>query len=780
MLFEDRQELTNYGELNMKSGTSHIRKTTNSNVNQSFGPFAAILALAMITAFNPIPSSAQEVQNVLEEVIVTAEKRQSTAQETAISLSVFSESELAKRGVASSMDLQSVTPSLIFGSIGGFGMPYIRGIGNDFLTIASDASTSMYVDGVYYARSGGSIQEIFDVERVEILKGPQGTLYGRNSVGGSINIITRKPDENFGGHADVIIGNNEKQKFRSAINVPLTGNLFMRGSAVFSKSQGFFRNLTPASESIPIPLINNDDHYGGDDVFATRVNFRYVPADNLELTLGIDYSRDRTARTNVFNNIQGFLSPAIDFDRDVPDAGLPGPLDTGATPGHTNPDPYLNYLNVYPNEDQRQKGVNLTINWDLDFATLKSISSYRKFDYDSLFDLDGTDYPDGRQRFLLTSKTFTQELQLTSNPSNESLQWVAGLFYLDDKGSQKVPVSLAHDQELVNFNADLNAWAWAAYGQASYNFTDKMRLTAGIRYSEEKKKVFYDHTITLFPGTLDIVIPIGLRDSKKWTSWDPKVGFDYTLNDEMMLYANVSKAFKSGGFNNLSLDATSQRYDPEKIIAYEVGLKSELFDRRVRANFAAFFYDYTDLQQNQYDAAAVVVVNADSAEIKGIDVDLTALVTEGLELNLAVSYLDATFKKFITFDPDNLAAGFQDLGALGNRLTRSPKWAYNANATYTHSVGDKGSLEWFAEYVWKDDVFHSPFNQDGIGQSAFGLANASVTWRSPGEHWSVSVWGKNLGDKTWYQNSIRNTAFAGAIGLVSAPRAYGISVSTDW
>jgi len=765
----------------MKSDARHpTGDKTISMTNNRIKRFVTFLSFAVLTIINTNTLHAQQESGMLEEVIVTAEKRTANVQETAISLSVFSEQALAKHGVETSMDLQGMDPSVVIGGMAGLGMPYIRGIGNEHLSIAADGSSSIYVDGVYYARTGSAISEIFDLERVEILKGPQGTLYGRNSVGGSINFITNNPDDTFGAHVDVIIGNNEKRKFRGSINVPLGENLFMRGSVVTGKSEGFFTNLTDPFEDVNLSLHKTDPHYGGDDIVAGRFKFLYQAADDITVTLGVDYSKDKRPYTVLLTYNPAFPSPGVDFDRDIPNVGLPGPLDDGATPGRSHPDPYKNYLNVTPEEVQKQEGVNLTVEWDYDFATLKSISSYREYFNDSIFDLDGTDYPDGFQGMFTDSETFTQEFQLTSPAENGSLQWVGGLFYLDDEGLQNVPVSLANGQQLIDFRATLDVWAWAAYGQLSYFFSDNLRLTAGARYSKEKKEVAYDHLITVFPGSLDIMIPIVVSGEQEWDSFDPKIGIDYFVNDDVMLYASASKAFKSGGFNTLSLDFSTQEFDPEEILAYEVGVKSELLDRRVRVNLAAFYYDYTDLQQNQYSEAAVIVVNADSATVKGIDVDVTALVADGLELRAAVSYLDAKFDEFLTVDPLHPELGVQDLGELGYRLPRAPEWAYNVAATYTHQLGAHGSLTWLGEYVWKDEVFHSPFNLDGVSQDSFGLLNARVTWRTPAENWSVSLWGKNLTDETWYQNSVVNLAFVGGVRQPADPRTYGITVTADW
>jgi iron complex outermembrane receptor protein len=717
----------------------------------------------------------------LEEVIVTAEKREARAQQTAISIAAFSSETLETKGIEGSDDFQSISPSLVFGNLAGLAMPYIRGIGNEHLSVAADGSSSMYVDGVYYARAGASMQEVFDVERMEILMGPQGTLYGRNSVGGSINIITNAPDGELAGSIDVILGNYDKKKIRGMINVPIADNLFMRASVVTSESEGFFTNLASDFEGVNLQLNDaSSRHYGGEDLFAARVKFLYEPSDTLSVQLGIDYSKDKQPRSVMLTYNPDYPSPGVDFDRDAPDVGLPGPLDTGAVPGRSNPDPFKNYLSFLPSELQEQQGINLTMEWDLGFASLKSISSYREYLNDSLFDIDGTDFPDGIQAMFTDSETFTQELQLTSHSDDSSIEWVSGLFYLTDDAVQGVPVSLAQNQQLIDFNATLDVSAWAAYGQLTYNLSENIRLTAGLRYSAEEKEVALDHLITVFPGSLDILIPIAANGSEKWTSLDPKVGIDYIINDDVMVYMTVSQAFKSGGFNTLSTDFTTQQFEPEEIIAYEAGFKSELLDRRIRWNMAAFYYDYTELQQNQYSDAAVIVVNADSAEITGVDLDLTALISEGLQVRASVSYLDATFDSFITSDPDNPAAGDQDLGELGNKLPRSAELAYNLSFTYTQALSNGSTIDWFGEYVWKDDVYHSPFNRPGIGQEDFGLLNGRATWRSAEDRWSVAVWGKNLNDEVWYQNSVHNTAFTGTVRQPAAPRTFGLTVSANW
>ncbi len=377
----------------------------------------------------------------------------------------------------------------------------------------------------------------------------------------------------------------------------------------------------------------------------------------------------------------------------------------------------------------------------------------------------------------MDSDTITEELQLGSAANSAgALKWVTGLYYMDDDANQDINPILASGTQSIFFSSHLKTTAAAAFAQGTYSLNDAFRVTLGGRYSWEKKEVSVDHTLLLF-NAVNIQLAKATT-SKTWTSFDPKIGFEWNVAPDVMMYLTYQEGFKSGGFNTLSTDPTTYEFQPEQITAYEMGAKSTLADGRLRMNGSVFYYDYKDIQESVDDASAVVISNAASAKVKGVDLDTTWLPLSMLELHFNAAYLDATFEEYNTVDPDNVAAGVQSL--KGNVLPRAPKFSYTASAKYTQSLGEAKDLSYFVEYARTDDVYHSVFNQKYIGQPAVGLLNAHINAETRDGRYSVSLWGKNLTDEVWMQTTIRNTAFVGAIEFPADRRTFGVTFGTHW
>ena len=713
----------------------------------------------------------------LEEIVVTAQKRGENLQNVPIAITALTPAALDKSGITDTADLQAAVPGLVFSNFLGDGQPYLRGIGNESLTLGTDSSVSTYVDGVYMARMGGAVQELYDVERVEVVKGPQGTLFGRNSVGGSINIVNRKPQPEFSVDADVTVGNNSLGKGRAAINVPLTDTLFARASIITYQQDGFFKNLnTPGNiDALPAGFGGDallKDKYGGIDINAGRLALRWLATDDTEVTLAVDSSDDRTIHGTAVHSLSEYPSPAVDYCRGAP---FPCPTDEGAVPGRRTNDPFKNYLNALPREQTKQSGIVGTVLSDFGPVRLTSISAYRSYSHQDFFDLDATDYYDSLQHDYTDSDTFTQEFQFASTATGP-LEWVAGIYFLSDKARQNDRVALAAGAQIVDFQSHLKTTAWAAFAQGSYNITDTVRFTLGGRFNTEEKDVTVDHNALLFNS---LFIPLTqAHNAKTWSKFTPKLGFDWHVNDQVMLYISAQEGFKSGGYNTISTDPNTYEFQPEEIKAYEAGVKSTFLDNRLRANASVFYYDYKDLQVSQYDATAVVITNAAAAKIKGVDVDVSIVPIDALEFKFAAEYLDGTFDSFHTYDPDNPDGGLQDLS--GNTLPRAPKFSYTTSANFSQGLSSDYLLDWFLEYARTDQVYYSPFNQPYIEQPAFGLLSARLTASRRDGRLSVSLWGKNLTDEVWYQHVIRNTSFVGAIGSPATPRTYGLTFTAHW
>ena len=740
---------------------------------------AASVSLALTLAS---AAAWAEPEQGLEEIVVTAQKRGENLQDVPIVITALTSESLDRSGISDTASLAAAVPGLVFSNFLGDGQPYLRGVGNESLTLGTDSSVSTYVDGVYMARMGGAVQELYDVERVEVIKGPQGTLFGRNSVGGSVSIVNQKPQPEFSADADVSIGNNNLGKGRAAVNVPLSDSVFMRASIITSQQDGFFRNLNTAGniDALPPGFGGNaqlKDRYGGIDLTAGRLAVRWLISDATELNVSLDSSDDRTIHGTAIHSLSQYPSPAVDFCRPelFPGAPLPCPTDPGATPGRRSNDPFDNYLNALPKEETEQSGATATLTSEMGPVRLTSITAYRKYSHQDFFDLDATDYYDSLQHDFTDSDTVTQEFQLAST-ATAPFQWVTGVYYLDDQARQNDRAALAAGAQIVDFQSHLKTTAWAVFAQASYDITDSLRLTAGARYNSEKKDVRVDHTALLFEA---IEVPLtNAQNAKTWSKFTPKLGLDWHVAENVMLYVSAQEGFKSGGYNTISTDPTTYEFQPEEIKAYEAGVKSTFLDNRLRVNAAGFWYDYKDLQVSQYDSTAVVITNAAKARIKGVDLDVSVAPVNALELRLAAEYLDAKFDQFDTYDPDNVAGGLQDLS--GYTLPRAPKFSYTASGNYSLPIFNDNKLDAYLEYARTDQIYFSQFNQKYIEQEAVGLLNARLTASRGDGKYSISLWGRNLTNEFWYQHVIRNTSFAGAIGSPAQPRTYGLTFTAHW
>lgn len=750
---------------------------------------ALALGLCSLCCVSPALSDASDSslgdEITLGEITVTAEKRSSNLQDTAISISALTSERLENSGIESTHDIQNAAPGVIWGSWGGFGQLYIRGIGNENISVAADPSSAFYVDDVYIARANAAVQEFGDLDRIEIVKGPQGTLQGRNSVGGSINLYTKLPDlSGFGAEADLTYANLDKLRFRGAMNLPLIeGKLASRISLVAGQRDGYVTNRSTAPVNVDTPSLPTSGadsrDYGNEDFLGARIKTLYEPTDDLEVLFGLEASRDRGSRSTTLRAITDLPNPAIDI--------CFGPLfpcpETDGNVGRTTGDPRENFLNFTPLEKLEHAATDLRVTWDLGRASLKSVSAYRYFKQDTFFDVDSTDTDEAKERLLSTSETVQQEFDLTSNLAGP-WTWVLGAFYFHEDTRQDIPVSLRQGTLLLDFDVDLVTDAWAVFGQTSYTLFEKLRLTAGVRYSEEKKDIAIDHLVSIV--ALGLNIPVATQGIETFDAVTPKVGIDYFLNDDVLLYFSVTNGFKSGGFNALIGDLAqisdgNFRFEPEDIVAYEVGAKTELFDKRVRVNVAGFHYDYTDIQVQLPVAGGAIVQNAASATVRGIETEITALVAGGLTAHVGAQYLDAKFDEFITTQPVADDPAQTVLNLKGNTLPRSPKRTLYANLNYEHDVGDAGGkLTWIAEAAYKSRVFHEQFNLLELSQEAFTLVNARITFQAAHGRYTVSAWGKNLTDKEWFNTSLRGTDFGGAFRVLDLPRTYGLTVGMNF
>jgi iron complex outermembrane receptor protein len=747
-----------------------------------------------------------ETERGVEEIIVTAQKRAENAQDVPIAITALTADDIASSGSTNTENLRSAVPALnITRGAGGFGLPRIRGVGATGQGNGVENPVAIYVDGVYYAAASGALQSLFDTEQVAVLKGPQGTLFGRNATGGLIQISTLNPSlTEMRGKAEFGYGNYDTVKAGAFASVPLSPTLAFSVSGQYEKrNDGFGVNV-----------------FTGNDVqdtrtYALRAKLLFEPTENTRIVIAADA-----------NGTDDSYPAFANFGRNTLGQDVPTEIrNRGGDPR------YDIFADVDPDLRARQKGISATISHDFSGVTLKSITAYRKTDLTTLFDPDGTTTASLRILNVNRDKNFTQEINLLSDDGGP-FQWVLGGFYMSNTAGQYPGRTTGLTQFGGNgFNDEFNEVkldSWSGFVEASYALSDATKVTGGIRYTSDKRTL--DSTKIGFNGatntTTTTVFPQLSRSFSKM-SW--KLSVDHRFSDEVLAYASYNRGFRAGTF----VPQATPVYvlEPEVLDAFEVGLKTDLFDRRVRFNIAGYYYDQSTIQVQQVIAGVNNIYSArGGAEIYGIDSDLTVEVTNNVRLFGGFAYTHARYKDFTdaiisipfpvavtnplfsttqysyvdsatgqtivnttclgTFVPPSITTqaardGFYRgrLGgncllrgdASGNRLQNTPEWTFSLGGTWDipTSIGKftlAGNVYYNDGYVGTAD--------ERVVQDDFTTVNASLTWRDQNENFFVRLWGNNL-TKAFYRTQIGATN-SGDNGTAGAPRTYGLTIGYDF
>ncbi|WP_375210742.1 TonB-dependent receptor domain-containing protein [Hyphococcus sp.] len=665
-------------------------------------------------------------------IVVTAQKKEQDLQDVALSVQAFSAEDLDNQGIQNVQDLQFRTPGFTMGSNVVFGQPYIRGIGNGTLTIGSDSSVAVHLDGVYLTRPMSAYQEFFDVERVEILKGPQGTLYGRNATGGVLNIISAKPTDEFEASARFTYGNYDQLRGDATVSGPITEDVSIRLTGFRAKRDGFTDNAFDGGT------------LDGQDIWGFRGQVLFEPSDNFSMLIAGDYSREDSTRG------QGFRVTE------------PGGGSAGAT---FFDDPYMVSKDYPARTYTKAYGVSATGELALGGVNVKSITALRHSEFQLSLDLDASDnahsFVDPETE---DSDMITQELQIYGG--GENFDWLVGGFYLNEDASTLFDINILPSTRVVP-NGFTTVNAYAVFGQATFRLADQLGLTVGARWSGEDKEAMV-RTAGDPPSAFNSA-------SEDWSAFTPRVALEYTPTDNVMLYASYTKGFKSGGFNATSTAVPG--FDPEKINSYETGLRSVWGDGLFTANLTGFYYDYSDLQVRALVSGVISgVSNAAKADIKGVEGQFNLNPTDAFALNLNASWLDAEFGEFLTTDPDSaMPATVIDLA--GNRLSRAPELQLSAGAEYKWDLGDESALLIRGDVSYQSKVYFDEFNYTSRSQDGFATLSGKIGYTLPGGNVTVDLWARNITDKAYAVNILRSAGFYGTATWYGAPRTFGVSLT---
>ena len=697
----------------------------------------------------------------LEEIIVTAERREANLQQTDIAITAFTARTLDELGVFTYLDLADFAPNVMMHEMPGKagGAISIRGFKNAETIATFEPKVGLYLDGVIIAKGAGSVFEILDLERVEILRGPQGTLYGRNTAGGAVNFITKKPYYELGGKFTATFGDYGQQEYKGILNIPLIKDtLAVKATLGSLERDGYWENT-----------INGED-LGDKDREVAHVQLLWEPGDDLSFL----YSYDKT-------DIDESMYPlsTVAFNPASPAYPVVEPyIDDGSSSKRS-----LDRTGTFMKADV--DGHSLTINYDInDNLSLVSISALREFDVENGQDSDHLPI------HLLNNdsgdevETFTQEIRLVGTVMNERLDYVLGGFYMDEdiKGIY-TNLTLGSGTQLLT-EASAQNDIWAVFGEATYALTDKLGLTFGARYTEEDKTMDRHDTTTLSSGT---VLPLQFPEAQRDFDNVSLMGsLTYQWTPDVMTYFKISEGYVSGGFNPRSPTTDfayfTEGYDEEELINYELGWKTTLLDNRLQVNGAIFYIDYTDLQVNQLtQSGRNNIDNAGDAEIQGLELEVVAWISENLEVGGSYGYLDPEYNDYVNDQGQDLS---------NNHWAHAPENTFNAYARLQfQNVMDIGDLMFRVDYAWVDDHFllteNTPGLIDGNVAPSYDFVNARMTLDNISGPWdtdfSVSLWGRNLTDELWYTSGFDLSLSFGFVGKAPAPpRTYGVDFTIEF
>jgi iron complex outermembrane recepter protein len=731
-----------------------------------------LVAAAGATVVGPLALAQQaERAGGLEEIIVTAQKRAESLQDVPIALSVFDSRALERANIQRIEEIALRTPNFTMMRTN-VGEPqfYIRGVGSTSDSAAGDPTVGVFQDEVYIGRISGAAFDVFDMERVEVLRGPQGTLFGRNTSGGAINFIPNRPEQDFYASAELGFGNYGSQLGRLVLNGGLTDNIAGRLSVSHRKHDGYSENIETGAD------LDDEDNW------SARAQLLFGIGDASRLLLAYDYVTDDAA-----GNAR---VPFPVFDTGQVGAGIPA---TAALRRiwPAGSDLRKSYSVDESFQERDINGLTARFESDASYGSWTVLGAWRKVELAWYEDLDGLK-PFGNvgpplpppYGWVLKNRNVTDEeaeqysleARLAS-PADSRLQWVAGLYWFTEEVNREesfltqfslVPVAGGD----VTFIQDVDSSTYAAFGQLTYPFTDRLSVTAGLRFSQDEKDADQvgrnndptDATpgIPLFPGQ-----PYDVTADDSWNSTTGRLGLDYRTGAGNLLYASVSKGFKSGIFpsQNNVVQNVGEATPPEEVWSYEIGAKTQWLDDTLRANLAIFYMDYQDLQLFRLDPQLRLVTFTEDTVNTGVELEILAAPADGLEVGLNVAYLSA-----------EVDGGLND----GGQLPRSPEYSFGGFGQYSWAVAG-GSLSLRADFKWTDDYrTEIPYYNDRPNWriteiESFALLDARAAYTLEDRNLEFAVWGKNLTDETYPMHII---PFLGnGFAIFAPPRTYGVTVS---
>ncbi|WP_273240166.1 MULTISPECIES: TonB-dependent receptor [Hyphomonas] len=734
---------------------------------------AVLMSSAAIGTLMAAPTAAQDntesTDRVLNTVTVTAQKREQSVTDVGIAISVVGEQEIRARRVETASDLVVFTPNAtVKENIPGL-MPVvtIRGVGLNDFNATNNPATGVYVDEISLSSLALLSSDLFDLERMEVLKGPQGTLYGRNSTAGALNIVSAKPTfDGVSGRLQAGLSNYDGRELEAVANLPLTDALALRiaGKAIM-QDEGFYFDET------------RDRDVGRRDVLAGRAQVLWSPTGTLNVLLKVEGQQGRSELGSP--EFFGALPTATE-------TACPGATGCSDFFGYTDTDgdPYRGAWSVDPEYNYDQFGATARIEADLGPVTLTSVSGYINFSRDFASDTDAgplrlTDFNNNDDVTQIS-----QEVRLSG--TNDLLDWQVGAFYSQDDVKT---IYSGEMQELFNTTtlslADQTSTSTALFGNAEWSLTDTISLVTGLRYSDETREAqnFTQDNVSEPGGSFLTLAPYGtppivlasVDDEINDTSWSWKVGVNWKPTSSTLIYASASQGTKSGGFFAGTATSSAQLipYEPETLVSYEVGIKGNLGSNGIGYDASTFFYDYSDVQTFIRDTVGSIPVqrlgNVDHAELYGADLNVTyqPAMFDGLSLNVGAGLLSSEMGAF-----EATAGRIPE----GNQMPDAPELTLNLGTAYTADLTDQLSLRFSIDGRYQSETFRDALNDPLLHSDGYWVTNARVSLYDEG-NWELSVWGKNIADEEYVTQGVNQLGFGYGFRVYGAPQTYGVSVT---
>ena len=695
------------------------------------------------------PAAAAQAQDVssIPEVVITAQRKSERLQDVPISVEAFTSKQLQAAGVVSAQDLPMVTPGLVFGQQAGYAQPYLRGVGTVAAGPGIENPIALYVDGVYYSSAGGGVLSLASIDQIEVDKGPQGTLFGRNATGGLIQITTKDPSATFGGQTSLTYGDYVTAGADLYLTGAVTQNIATNLAArFFNQQDGYGENLyngRPVSKTQDLVLRNK---------------WLFIASDNTRIKLTLDYEKSRY----------------------IPNYGpAPGTTALGAA---SYPVPPQDIAGVFqPFGDIHEGGASLDIRHDFGFAQLVSITAYRQ----NLINADAAASLSVDPTFGLSSVSYdrheqiTQELDLSA-PKSDRIHWTVGAYFYDSHAQFSPPlfttgglITLDGLTYIDNYSNQRD-YSGALYGQATTEVLAATNLTVGLRYTAEHRS-FNGDEVFGFDGGSQVLSDAEHKMFDKLT-W--RFALDHHFGQDVMAYVSYNRGFKSGGFNDAIIPTVA--YAPETLDAYELGSKVSLFDHHLTLNASAFLYKYQNVQEIVYQVEDFLIYNGARARDYGLDLDAQWKPISDLTLTAGLEAIHDRFTDFpdaaISTPMEGGGTAYTTGAATGNRVPLTADFTSTLSADYVVRLDALGSLEPTVTYLYNSGFYGEPDNR--LHQPSYNVVNAQVAWTPPDHDWQVRLWGKNLNDAQFVTSlgSQPNGDFA----VFAPPRTYGVTVSRSF